>query len=69
MTLVTGTLLNMLRKQVEAHGTVVWFDPEEAYLELARSLEPEAVIGAVVHHYDPERGFIWLRRQLVLCQA
>ena len=64
MALVTETLLNLLRKQVETRGTVVWFDPEEAYLELARSLTPEDVAGAAVYRYDPQRGFIWLRRQV-----
>ena len=64
MALVTETLLDLIRKQVEAHSTVVWFDPEQAYLELAQSLAPEAVAGATIHRYDPQRGFVWLRRQL-----
>lgn len=64
MGLVTDTLLELLRKQIEAHGTVVWYDPERAYLNVARSLSPEAVGGAAVYRYEPERGFIWLRRQL-----
>ncbi|MBC7250399.1 MAG: PglZ domain-containing protein [Anaerolineae bacterium] len=64
MGLVTDTLLALLRKQVEAHGTVVWFDPEKAYLELAQSLTPEDVASAAVYRYDPQRGFIWLRRQV-----
>lgn len=61
---VTETLLNLVGKQVEAHGTVVWFDPERWYLDLARTLEPGVVAGAAVHRYDPERGSVWLRRQL-----
>jgi len=64
MALVTETLLNLLRKQVQAHGTVVWYDADRAYLELARSLEAEIVASAAIHCYDPERGFLWLRRQL-----
>ena len=64
MPLVTKALLNLLRKQVEDHSTVVWFDPEKSYLDLARTLEPEAMAGAAVHRYDPGRGFVWLRRQL-----
>lgn len=65
MSLVTETLLNLVGKQVEAHGTVVWFDSERAYLELAQSLEPKAVARTpTIHSYDPERGFVWLRRQL-----
>ncbi len=64
MPLVTETLLDLLRKQVETHGTVVWYDPEKVYLDPARSLAPDAVAGAAVHRYEPERGFIWLRRQV-----
>jgi len=64
MGLVTETLLDLLRKQLEAHCTVVWFDPENAYRDVARSLTPETVAGAAVYRYEPERGFVWLRRQL-----
>jgi len=64
MALVTETLLELIRKRVDAHGTVVWYDPEQAYLELARTLESETMAGAAIHRYDPERGFVWLRRQL-----
>lgn len=61
---VTEFLLEMLRKQVEAHGTVVWYDPERAYQGLAESLLPEAVAGAAIYRYDPQQGFFWLRREL-----
>lgn len=64
MALVTETLLDLLRRQIETHGTVVWYDPGHAYLDLAPSLAPEQVAGAAVHRYEPERGFLWLRRQL-----
>ena len=64
MTLVTDTLLDLLRTQVEAHGTLVWYDPQRDYQELAPLLEPGDVAGAAIHRYDPERGFIWLRRQV-----
>ena len=46
---VTETLLDLLCKQVETHCTVVWYGPEQAYLDLAQSLVPEAVAGAAVH--------------------
>jgi len=64
MGLVTEKLINLLCRQIEGHGTVVWFDPEQKYLELARSLTPEQVASASVQHYQPESGFIQLRRQL-----
>jgi len=64
LVLVTEFLLDLLRQQVEAHGTVVWYDPERDYQALAESLPAEAVAGAAVYRYDPERGFFWLRREL-----
>jgi len=64
MGLVTETLLDLLRKQINAHRTVVWYDPEGAYLDVARSLMPEQVGAAAIHRYDPQRGFLWLRREL-----
>ena len=64
MALVTEMLLDLLRKQIRAHGTVVWYDAELAYPELARSLKAERVAGAPIHCYRPERGFLWLRHQL-----
>jgi hypothetical protein len=64
MGLVTETLADLLRRQVEAHCTVVWFDPQQVYHDLVESLTPEAGVGAALHRYQPERGFVWLRRQL-----
>ena len=64
MGLVTDTLLKLLRRQIEAHRTLVWCDPERAYLDLALSLTPEQVAGAAVHRYEPKRGFLWMRRDL-----
>jgi len=64
MGLVTETLFDLLRKQIDAHCTLVWYDREQAYRDVARSLTPENLSGAAVYHYDPERGFLWLRRQL-----
>lgn len=64
MGLVTEALIDLLRKQVEAHGTVVWFDPEQSYPDLVQSLTAETMASATVYRYDPERGFVWLRRRL-----
>ena len=64
MSLVTKTLLDLVREQIKAHGTVVWYDPEKAYLALAGSLAPADLAGAVMQRYEPERGFVWLRRQI-----
>ncbi len=61
---VTQALIVQLRRQVETHGVLVWYDPPQAYLELAQSLIRETVAGAIVHRYEPERGFVWLRRQI-----
>ena len=56
MGLVTDTLLKLLQRQIEAHRTLVWYDPEHAYLDLASSLTPEQVAGAAVYRYESERG-------------
>lgn len=64
MSLVTQTLLDLVREQIKAHGAVVWYDPERAYLALAESLVPADLIGAAVQRYEPARGFVWLRRQI-----
>ena len=64
MALVTQALLEQIRRQITAHHTVVWYDPDRAYASVAHSLTPETMSGAAIHCYDPERGFLWLRRQL-----
>ena len=64
MPLVTKTLLDLVREQIKAHGTVVWYDPEKAYLALAQSLASADLTGAAIQRYEPERGFVWLRRQI-----
>ncbi len=64
MAVVTDALVSLLRKQVDSHQTVIWFDPEKVYLGLAESLTAEALAGAAFFRYEPERGFVWLRHQL-----
>lgn len=64
MGLVTDALVDLLRKQIGTHCTLVWYDPERAYLDLAPSLTPEQVAGATVYCYESERGFLRLRREL-----
>lgn len=64
MTLVTNTLLKTISHNLKKSGTLVWYDPEHAYTELAASLTPAAVAGAAIFRYQPDRGFLWLRHQL-----
>lgn len=64
MAIVTNTLLNTLVQHVQNSGTVVWYDPQNAYSDVASTLTPDVVSGAVVHRYRPERGFLALRREL-----
>ena len=40
MGLVTDALVDLLQKQLGTHCTLVWYDPERAYLDLAPSLTP-----------------------------
>ncbi|GIW89836.1 MAG: hypothetical protein KatS3mg109_0268 [Pirellulaceae bacterium] len=40
---VSGELLHLIRKQIDDHGIVVWYDPETAYRRLVESLQlPDA---------------------------
>ncbi|MBV8606683.1 MAG: hypothetical protein JO034_04390 [Singulisphaera sp.] len=39
---VTGYLVSLIRKQVEDHAWVVWYDPEEHYREVAATLRAAA---------------------------
>lgn len=64
MSLVTETLLGLLAEQIKAYGTVVWYDPEKAYVSLVDSLTPADLAGAAIQRYEPARGFVWLRRQI-----
>ena len=50
---VTEYLFNLIAKQVEDHGLVVWYDPEQAYTEVAASRP------------SPEYNACPLRRQLL----
>jgi len=64
MELVTEALLNLLRRQLESHCTLVWYDPKGVYRDMAQTLQPEMIASASIQRYEPERGFVWLRRQL-----
>jgi len=64
MGLVTEALLDLLRKQIEAHGTLVWYDPERAYSGVVLSLTPEQIEDASVRRLDLDRGFFCLRHEL-----
>ncbi|MBI3732784.1 MAG: PglZ domain-containing protein [Chloroflexi bacterium] len=62
MGLVTDKLFELIRTQVEAHRTVVWFDPEGAYLAAVSSMA--SLSGAPLFVYRKERGFVALRRDM-----
>jgi len=61
MAIVTAHLVKMLQDQVEHHGTVIWFDSENQYAHVAQKLE---IPGTKVFLYDPNKGFLSLRRKL-----
>jgi hypothetical protein len=64
MSYVTQELLNRLCRQVEARGTVVWYDPDQTYADLAAALTSEQVAGATILRYTPAGGFFALRHDL-----
>ena len=61
MSIVSETLVNLLSEHLDRHQIVVWFDPELAYTGLAAHLKLE---GTNFTRYDPQRGFLALRREL-----
>ena len=64
MPIVTDTLLNILRAQIRAHGTVVWYDEGEAYATFVANLSPADLGAEAIHRYTAERGFLHLRHAL-----
>lgn len=61
MGIVIEEIKAILAGQIEQHGVVVWFDPEQAY---AGALSQLAFPGVVFKRCDPQQGFLRLRRDL-----
>jgi hypothetical protein len=61
MAIISETLIKLLTEHLDRYQVVVWFDPELAYSGLASNLKLE---GAHFACYDPQRGFLSLRRDL-----
>ncbi len=55
---VTQTLVNILRHQVETHGTVVWFDLKGTYLDATHSLAQQR-LGGFWSAHSPEIKTRW----------
>lgn len=64
MGLVTEKLIEILAEQIEQGGTVVWYDPDQHYGEVASGLTTERLGNAQLFHYHPKDGFFWLRHEL-----
>lgn len=64
MGLVTEIIIALLREQVRTHGTLVWYDPEGAYTDLAAALTSEQIGDAAIFYYQAKRGFLGLRHEL-----
>ena len=58
MGIVTDYLTNMIARQVDTHGLVIWFDPERHYTALAEQL---ALLDTTILRY--EGSFLALRYQ------
>jgi hypothetical protein len=59
--IVTQHLIQTVRKQLQQYHVVVWFDPEKQYPQAAQA---ENFPGVHTYFYDPEQGFMALRREL-----
>ncbi|MGE0755714.1 MAG: hypothetical protein AB7O38_01775 [Pirellulaceae bacterium] len=49
MAIVASYLAELIRKQVDDKGLVVWYDPEQAYASVAAKL---TLPGTIVARYD-----------------
>jgi hypothetical protein len=56
---ISEYIRNMIAKQVDDNGLVVWYDPDRSYTEVAEVLE---LIDTIVLRY--EKSFIELRWQI-----
>src|SRR5438876_9224257 len=59
MGIVTDYLVNLIARQVDAAGVVVWYDPGECYKEVAKNL---VLPNTTVAHY--QGSFFALRREI-----
>ena len=59
MDLVTNHLADLIRKQVDDHKLVVWYDPECAYADVAANID---LPNTTIAHYDG--SFLQLRNEI-----
>ncbi|MBK8030407.1 MAG: PglZ domain-containing protein [Chloroflexi bacterium] len=64
MGIVTDKLIALVRAQVAKHGTVVWYDPDGAYADVAAALMPDQVGAAHMFRHTPREGFFALRHEI-----
>lgn len=65
MGIVVNKLLSILQVRLDQHRVVVWFDPQQDYTSVVESLHKNSqVLNAALAVYDPQQGFLALRRQL-----
>ena len=61
--LVTQYLIQTIRQQLQEHHIVVWFDPEKQYQALVLA---ENFPNVQLFSYEPQKGFMALRRETFL---
>lgn len=64
MGLVKDKLIDLIKKQLAEHGTVVWYDAERQYEHLASQIKSSHVGDAKIYHYHPDTGFFSLREEI-----
>jgi len=64
MGIVTDKLIALVRAQIAKHGTVVWYDPDSAYIDVAAALTPDQVGARHIFRYAPSDGFFALRHEI-----
>lgn len=61
MGIITAELFSQLQEQVKHHRVVVWFDPDQDYLQIVKDLDLPDIHFV---RYEPKKGFLSLRREL-----
>lgn len=65
MGMISTALVTQLAEKLDRHKVVVWFDSEKAYASVAQTLaKPNALPNTAFAAYDPQKGFLALRREL-----
>ena len=64
MGIVTDKVIALVKAQIQAHGTVVWYDPDGTFAGPATALTADQVGAQTLYRYSADEGFFALRHNL-----